>query len=511
MYVSTVSSSVPLYLHLLSKTHSMTSYVRFRNTSFFDSTFQLFKNISFDLKPNQNWAIVGSVGSGRTSFLKCLAGGYTPSPATSFSHPYFREKNLDPYLTIQFLDFKETGTQAAAYYTERYHSLRDPEHDRTLEQWLKNAYHGNQRDASAAVKRAADSVRLTELLPYSIINLSNGQSRAAMLAAKLLRQPEMLLIDEPYSGMDVKARKSFSEIFGELSNHNCPKIVLSLREQDETPEYITHILQLNNRKVVYQGPSDHFMPQVHSTFQKPETIVQHNIGKPLVVLKDVNCQYYDRSVLRTISWTIREGERWALRGANGSGKTTLLAFVVGDHPKAFAVDVKYFGTAIGPGSHVSILDLQQNIGHTSPEIFNHFPKQLTVMQTLLSAWNTNFRPVKETDERVDAIQRILSYFQLQKYAQTPLSELSIGLQRFFLFCRACVKQPKLLILDEPFQGVDTQLVQKAHCWLNDKLLPSQAMVIISHYDEEIPSCVNASAQLEQGKLRITVPPPSPSS
>lgn len=153
-----------------------------------------------------------------------------------------------------------------------------------------------------------------------------------------------------------------------MSNHCSPKIVLSLRPQDKIPDFITHVLELKNKKITYQGPKEQYIPMTsHSTnipvkpqMKKSKPIT---IGKPLISMEHLNCVYWGRKVLSDINWTIREGERWALTGSNGSGKTTLLAYVVGDHPKLFASNIKFFGKSIGPGTGISIFDIQENMGH----------------------------------------------------------------------------------------------------------------------------------------------------
>ncbi|WBW75164.1 mitochondrial ATPase [Schizosaccharomyces osmophilus] len=483
----------------------MASFVRTAKTTFLDGQFPVLKDVSFEITKNQNWAVVGAVGSGRTTFLKCLLGSYTPSPATSFKYPFLSGTDKSHWQTIQFLDFQTSGLQRAAYYSERYHSYRDEREDTTLQRWLSDAYRGPEEKALEKVRHAASITRLESLLDSSLINLSNGQSRRAMLAVKLLLEPKMLLLDEPYSGLDVASRSIVSDLLGSMSDASSPKIVLSLRQQDEIPDFVTHIVELKNHEITYQGTRDKYKPfynPIVSSKPQLEEATPPKIGGPIVEMNNLNCTYWGRNVLQNINWTIKEGERWYLSGSNGSGKTTLLAFALGDHPKLFATDIRFFGKFVGPGTGISIFDIQENVGHCSPEIHTHFPKEFTCREALLSAWSTTFTIPKETESRSKTISKILDELNIRKFENTPLSQLPIGMQRFILFCRAIIKSPRLLVLDEPFQGVDTEYMHLAHKWLNKNLLPSQAMVIISHYEEEIPACVNASACIHQGKLRV---------
>ncbi|EPY51515.1 ATPase [Schizosaccharomyces cryophilus OY26] len=483
----------------------MASFVRIAKTTFLDGRFPVFKNISFEITKNQNWAVVGAVGSGRTTFLKCLKGSYTPSPATNFKYPFLSDTNKSPWQAIQFLDFQSSGLQRAAYYSERYHSHRDKREDISLQKWLLDAYRGPEEKALEKVQYAASITRLEHLLESSLINLSNGQSRRAMLAVKLLLESQLLLLDEPYAGLDVASRSIVSNLLGNMSSVCSPKIVLSLRQQDEIPDFVTHIVELNNHEITYQGVKDHYHPSLNSAvLTKPqlEDTKPPKIGKPIIEMNNLNCTYWGKPVLENVNWTIKEGERWSLSGSNGSGKTTLLAFALGDHPKLFATDIKFFGKFIGPGTGISVFDIQENVGHCSPEVHTHFPKEFTCRETLLSAWSTTFTLPRETESRSEAIRKLLDELSLRSFENIPLSQLPTGMQRFILFCRAIIKRPRFLVLDEPFQGVDIRYMHQAHKWLNKNLLPSQAMVIISHYEEEIPACVNARAHVHQGKLRI---------
>ena len=288
-------------------------------------------------------------------------------------------------------------------------------------------------------------------------------------------------------------------ILTEIAETKSPKIVVAMRDQDKIPDYVTHVIALSeDKKVTYSGPVDGYrVPE--KAVVKPEISPKKatKIGDVLVDIKNLNIVYNRNDiptpVLQNLSWTIREGERWALSGPNGSGKTTLLSTILGDHPKSWANDIVIFGRQRGTGE--SIFDIQEQIGHVSPELYLHFPGYQSTKRAVSTGFNGNFQalgnsalaadPAKET-----RIAELLQDFGLSEQAETPFNQLSSGQQRLVLFLRAIVKPDvKLIVLDEPFQGMDARMIEQCQEWLNTKLGENQAIVFISHYITEWPKCL----------------------
>jgi len=194
-----------------------------------------------------------------------------------------------------------------------------------------------------------------------------------------------------------------------------------------------------------------------------------------------------------VNWTVRRGERWALLGPNGSGKTTLLSLLAGDHPQAYANDVRLFGRRRGTGE--TIWDVKRNVGLLSPEFHLYFTEPLNAFDTAATGFHDAlvYRPI--TTEQKQAIQRLFDEFRLTPLAEKRFSRLSTGEQRQVLLVRALVKSPPLLILDEPFQGLDAVAIERAKTWLNENLTKDQTLIFVTHYAEEIPSCVTRTFRL----------------
>lgn len=291
-------------------------------------------------------------------------------------------------------------------------------------------------------------------------------------------------------GLDISSRKTLSTLLSNLAQTASPRILLALREQDHIPSFVTHILHVNSsNQILHNGtksavsivpesaPPDDVLSEIKSRNIKQST-------KPILVdLKDVNISYWGKSVLRNVNWTVREGDHWLLLGPNGSGKTTLLSLLTGDNPKSFSQDITLFGRRRGTGE--TIFDIQAKIGHVSPELHYHFPAHRTAKDAILSGFSGTFAPPDKLSEK-----ELKQYDDLVKFFEGVLPdnlrghrfrELSTSHQRLVLLLRAFVKRPPLLILDEPYQGMDEAAIKRAREYLETEINDKQAVVMVTHF------------------------------
>jgi len=222
-------------------------------------------------------------------------------------------------------------------------------------------------------------------------------------------------------------------------------------------------------------------------------------AEELVRLRNATVRYGAATILSGINWTIRAGESWALLGPNGSGKTTLLSLILGDNPQAYINDVVIFGKQRGNGE--SIWEIKKFIGWVSPELHVHFNDSATCLEVVESGFHDSiglFEPA--TPRQRAAARRWLREFQLLQFANEPLFALSAGLQRMVLLARALVKNPRLLILDEPCQGLDGAhrdfFVREVDATLCSG---SVTAIYVTHRPEEIPRSIKRILRLSHGK------------
>ena len=217
-------------------------------------------------------------------------------------------------------------------------------------------------------------------------------------------------------------------------------------------------------------------------------------------MKDVDVQYSDKIILDGINWEVKKGERWSLSGSNGAGKSTLLSLINGDNPQAYANEIYLFDNRRGSGE--SIWDIKRKIGYISPELHLYFDTYITAFDVVASGLFDTiglFRLLNE--EQVEKVESWINLLQLQSLASQLLTNLPLGKQRLILLARALVKNPPLLLLDEPAQGLDEEQtdlfknITEQICEHSNKTL-----IYVTHLKEEIPSCVTKFIRLEKGKI-----------
>lgn len=209
-----------------------------------------------------------------------------------------------------------------------------------------------KRRFKALLKELTEDLELTELLPKRFAKLSNGEMRRVLLAKALLKEPKKLILDDPMGGLDPKRRDKFRAFFKKLSERG---LVLEIR--GEIGEGQGEGEGLGNRSRSTAEEASKIDTSVVDLKTRP---------RPVVEFKNINLKFGKRVLFKDFSWTIREGERWVLRGENGAGKTTLMALITGDSPLAYSLDVTVFGKRREVGSALG--PIRKKIGMISPEM-----------------------------------------------------------------------------------------------------------------------------------------------
>lgn len=196
-----------------------------------------------------------------------------------------------------------------------------------------------------------------------------------------------------------------------------------------------------------------------------------------------------------MNWEVKRGEHWALTGENGAGKSTLLSLVCADNPQAYACDIRLFGYKRGGGE--SIWDIKKHIGYVSPEIYSTYRKPLSALQIVASGLRDTIGLYgKATQADIDRSKLWLSAFHALHLAERNYLQLSSGEQRLVLLVRAFVKNPDLLILDEPFHGLDNTTRHHAQRVIDLYMRnPRKTLIMVTHYNDELPSCIDHHLKL----------------
>ncbi len=461
-------------------------------------------NIDLQICKGQHIAFIGESGSGKTLLLQAIAGNVQLISGNITRH-FIQLGNITKCIAFVAArhHFHNLSNTADLYYQQRYNS-NDSVDTLTVSVYLQ------QIEVSATLTHYWDIdkvialLKLAPLADKQLIKLSNGETKRLLIAAALLKNPLLLILDNPLAGLDEKTRAYFEIILDAIAASGIT-IVMAAGLQ-EIPNLITYIGVINNGGVEVT---------THNEFRETENALRYydqnkidfadllsHYPAPafhtIVDMQNVNIQYGEKQVLNKVSWQINQGERWALLGPNGAGKSTLLSLINGDNPQAYANNITLFDRKRGSGE--SIWDIKKKTGFLSPELYQYFPINTLCVQVVESGFYDTiglFRP--SVPAKVAKAMQWLKIMDIDNYAQQPLKNIPAGAQRLCLLARAMIKCPVLLILDEPTQGMDERQVQHFKHLINAICqITNITLIYVTHYTHHIPDSVTKTLKLEAG-------------
>jgi molybdate transport system ATP-binding protein len=431
------------------------------------------RDLTWAVHPGGAWAVVGPSGCGKSTLLETIAGKHRVSAG-----------DFVPPTSGRLVPFRETSrlfSPERFYYQQRFEFAEDAECP-TVREYLTSGQAVSEPELNAVAER----LRIGGLLGLRMLKLSNGQTRRTRLARGLLAKPQLLMLDDPFSGLDVSGR---AELAGLLTGvvAGGQGVLLACRAEDVPAGF--GVLALPG----LPRPGGERV-----TSALPSGSRRTNTASPILIdLHSVSVRHSGSVILSDITWAVREGERWAVLGPNGSGKTTLLSLICGDHPQAFSNHVKVFGKQRG---EETLWELKRRIGLVSPEMHACFPRMRTAFNAAATGFDGHLTPGPHSPEQVAAVMKLFAEFGLTDIAGRPWWSLSAGTQRAVLFVRAVAAVPPLVILDEPFQGMDATQVSRLRTWLDTNLRPSQTLLMVTHRADELPACVTKRLTLADGRV-----------
>lgn len=433
------------------------------------------------IKEGETWAIVGDSNSGHSAFLNKIAGKGTE--LVSFKH-----------------HFKNLSNTSDFYYQQRFNSS-DSEDAQTVHEYLQGQQK-NYRGGYWNYGRVVHELHLENLLSEEVIKLSNGETKRLLIATALIRNPCVLLLDHPLTGLDKETRTNFVLLLDKIISSGIWIIIAT--SPKEIPSVVTHVAVLQKGSIVFKDKISSFVREnfhfeeakaIDTTLLKELTRQHLPEYHTIIRMTDVNVSYDGKKILSHISWHVKQGERWVVSGPNGAGKSTLLSLVNADNPQAYANNIVLFDRKRGTGE--SIWDIKRQTGFVSPELYQYFPTDSSCLHVIESGFYDTvglFRPTDPVKEEI--CLKWMQLFQIESYAHRLFSMVPVSAQRLCMLARALVKMPALLILDEPTQGLD-DAQQQFFTTLIDELcaLTNVTLVFVSHYEHHIPKAVNKSLKL----------------
>lgn len=416
----------------------------------FDEQFQL-SDICWQIDVGQQWMISGTNGSGKSALAAVLAGVGDLVQGTL--------KGLPECVAI--VSYEAQAELIAAELRKDDADIMDVISEGTPVQEIIDAVSLD----SVLASQLAEQFGITHLLDRSFRKLSTGETRKVMLIRALTSEPSLLVLDEPFDGLDARTHQLLLKHLQSLSS-TLP-MVLVLNRFDERPEFVTHIAYIDDGRLVStvdcadEGAYDDLFQLLHlktSELAVPPadpafSLPALNVSQPLVRIENATIQYGDTVIFKDLSWTIKAGEHWQLTGPNGSGKTGLLSLITGDHPQCYVNDIFVFGFQRGQGE--TIWQIKQFIGYVSTALQWEYRVSTSLRNVIISGFYDSIGLyTKYTDNQRKIADQWLELLGMRARADEPFNKLSHGEKRLLLIARAMVKHPPLLILDEPCLGLD---------------------------------------------------------
>lgn len=503
--------------------------------------------VNFVLESGEHIAVMGPNGGGKSCLVDLLTGKNLLMQGT-LEYDFGPDTKPTAYGNIVQLTFEDAlGSVEKPYYFQQRFNSQDRDESPLVMTVLKRALasgnvsatgltadearmagHGlTLEDARAAGAEddseflqnpLLDTFMMRPLLQKRMVLLSSGEMRRYQLFKYLIKKPHVLIVDNPFIGLDAPMREQLSDFFQMLVDSQEVQIIMILSMLDTVPDFMTHVVEVKDMVVgekvtreAYLAAKDDFAASKLSRLSddlKQEMLnlpvllpanltIDGSVTDEIIDIRDLSLQLpdTDRVLYNGLNWTVRRGDKWALQGRNGAGKSTLLSLICADHPAAYACDISLFGRRRGTGE--SIWEIKKHIGFVSPEFHRAYKENRPAIDIVASGLHDSVGLYKRPrPDQVDTCLFWMRVFGIEQLKDRMFLTLSSGEQRLCLLARAFVKDPALLILDEPLHGLDTyrrNLVRDIIATFCQR--PDKTLIMVTHYVEELPGEITQSMVL----------------
>jgi len=458
------------------------------------------KDLNWTINTGEQYVLSGESGSGKTSIAKIIAGLQSAIGEVKIN---FNDKSQLPAEVLfveSWYQFKNLEGVANFYYQQRYTSQQAKD---TLTVHAELVSYGKEKGLHLdQVEHILEALNFSSFASSQLIELSSGEHKKLQLVKALWLKPQLLIIDQPYTGLDAASRNNLNLLLDDVAENGVQLILIS--NDTELPTSINRFAEIKDGKISVSD-SRAILPVLDEKHLKeiPDFLKESPLysSEEIVKMVDVNISYGEKQVLKNINWEVKAGEKWLLQGHNGSGKSTLLSLVNGDHPQSYANELYLFGNRRGSGE--SIWDIKQHIGLISPEFHWYFDASATVWQSIASGFYDTvglFQQLPYT--KSTQVDELVAYFGLTESKNELLASLPLGKQRLVLLARTIIKNPELLILDEPCQGLDQQQTQHFNQLVDELCSNGMTLIYVGHFESQLPTCIEKRILLEKGEVKV---------
>ncbi|MGJ1203606.1 ATP-binding cassette domain-containing protein [Sphingobacterium lactis] len=456
------------------------------------------QQLSWTIERGSHYVLAGTSGSGKSTLAKAIAGLISSSGTITYA--FDTESPLLPkaIYVSNWYQFTNLAGDRNFYYQQRYNRHQGQD-TLTVRAELLHFAKSNSLDLGT-VQDKMDAMGFAHTMDSQLIELSSGEHKKLQLVKALWQKPQLLLIDEPFTGLDRQSRYALNDWLDELAEEGVQLVLIT--NDHILPTAINRYAHISNGKLeVVPALADIPQDALRQAKDLPAFLMEEpqTDFDSIADLRNIVVRYGEKVVLKDVSWQIAVGDKWLLQGPNGSGKSTLLSLINGDHPQSYGLDITLFGKKRGSGE--SIWDIKEKIGMISPEMHWYFDQQATVWHTLASGFYDSigwFIDVKFQERK--QIEDLMAFFDLTEHKDQLLHTLPLGKQRLAMLARSIIKNPPLLVLDEPCQGLDAQQARYFNAVVDELCRHGKTLIYVGHYESQLPQCIEKRIILEKGEV-----------
>jgi len=447
--------------------------------------------VNWNVYDGQQWALIGPNGAGKTLLTDFIQRRHALKEGNIFLNSKDGKEAL--VKSIAFKDIYSLTDCRNSFYQQRWHS-GEAEDGAIVSDLIKDIPDSPEREQILSI------FNMSEHLDKKMIFLSSGELRKFLIVRVLLTLPDVLILDNPFIGLDSASRTLLIELLERIIGLKHTNIILLLSNPADIPKFITDVLPIKDRTcmpavsrndfvnntVLYEKLFDREKEPAAFPFSSAEPST-HDVT---LRMEDVTIKYGNRTILSGLNWEVKNGEKWSLSGENGAGKSTLLSLVYADNPQSYANTLYLFGKKRGSGE--SIWDIKKRIGYVSPEIHLYYNENVPSGQIVGSGFFDSIGLYRKcTEEQLLKAGSWMKVFGIEHLKDRLFLTLSSGEQRLMLLARAFVKNPDLLVLDEPLHGLDYKNKKRVARIIEDFCSQSgKTLIYVTHYPHELPKCVD---------------------
>ena len=534
----------------------MSDLIKIQNCSIQDRTKTFVPSVSWTMKNGEAWLFTGANSGGKDFLIRAISNelDFVPNFCAGKESVAGNEGGVAKLESMYFSCFGKdvavVSLESAARLIEEererdeseYMDKMDP--GRSGRQYICEVLGGSSKKGAPLPEIAArletfPQVKLCgveKILDRGLKFMSTGEIRRTLLCRALLSGAKLIILSDPFAGLDAESRKILLEFFNNIanrqisaenSNFDMPRIILSMERFSEIPESINMVLEMQDKKISFCGSraeyeklrnqrlfaKEKFREEEKNAFLAELEKIRENsralteginnvsLGESLISFENVNVGFEEHKVLVNLNWEIKQGVHWLIRGPNGSGKTTILELITGDNMQVFRENIKLFGKRRGSGE--SIWDIKKQLGIVSYRLHVEYRMLggTSLRDVIVSGFRDSIGLYGKASDYESAVA--LAWLKLAGFEgreNENFGSISYGEQRAILILRAAVKNPRVLILDEPCHGLDEDYRQKILDLLETIAQTGTTTLLhVTHDPEEVLSCEHHILELHPGE------------